>query len=117
LSKFNYNLTAMYEKGPWSVRVAYDWRSTYLLVSSGANGTHTLPVFSRPYGQMDFGASYKIDDHFTIGVDGQNILNTVTKTVMGVKYDRADPAIGNQQYGRNWFMSDRRVIGSIRFAF
>ena len=114
LSKYNYNLTAMYEKGPWSVRVAYNWRSKYLLVASGANGTGTLPVFSAPYGQMDFGASFKLDDHVTFGVDGQNVLASISKTLMGITND---PTYGNQQYNRNWYVSDRRLIGSIKFSF
>lgn len=114
LSKYNYNLTGMYEKGPWSARLAYNWRSQYLLVASGANGTGSLPVFSAPYGQLDFGSSYRINDHFTFGVDGQNVTATVAKTLMGVKND---PVYGDQQYNRNWFVSDRRFIASIKFSY
>jgi TonB-dependent receptor len=113
LSKYNYNATLMYEKGPWSVRLAYNWRSKYLLVASGANGTKALPVFSLPYGQLDFGASYKISDNLTFGVDGQNLLDSVAKTVDGYN----SPIYGNQQYNRNWYVSDRRYIASIKFAF
>ena len=113
LSKYNYNLTGMYEKGDWSVRVAYNWRSKYLLVASGANGTKTLPVFSLPYGQLDFGASYKLSENVTFGVDGQNLLDSVAKTVDGYN----SPQYGNQQYNRNWYVSDRRFIASVKFAF
>lgn len=114
LSKYNYNATLMYEKGDWSVRLAYNWRSKYLLVASGANGTRSLPVFSNPYGQLDFGADYKLSDNVTFGVNAQNILDTVAKTVMG---STNSPAYGNQQYNRNWYVSDRRFIGSIKFNF
>ena len=113
LSKYNYNLTAMYEKGPVSVRLAYNWRSKYLLVASGANGTKTLPVFSLPYGQMDFGASYKITDNLTFALDGQNLLDSMAETVDGYN----SPVYGNQQYHRNWFLSDRRFIATIKFNF
>jgi iron complex outermembrane receptor protein len=113
LSKYNYNLTAMYEKGPWSARIAYNWRSKYLLVASGANGTKTLPVFSAPYGQLDAGVSYKINDHFTLAVDGQNLTHTMAYTLMGYN----SPTQGNQQNPRNWFVSDVRYVGSLKFSF
>src|SRR5690606_951936 len=37
LSKNSYNAAVFYEKGPWQVRLAYNWRSQYLL-SVGPNG-------------------------------------------------------------------------------
>jgi TonB-dependent receptor len=113
LSKYNYNLTAMYEKGPVSLRLAYNWRSKYLLVASGANGTGTLPVFGASYGQLDFGASYKINEHVTLSLDGQNMTDSMNKTLMGYQ----DSVYGNQQYGRSWFISDRRFVGTLKFSF
>jgi TonB-dependent receptor len=113
LSRYNFNLTGMYEKGPWSARLAYTWRSKYLLVGSGANGTKSLPVFSDSYGQLDFGASYKFNDHFTFAVDGQNVGNSIAKTLMGA----SSPTYGDQQYGRSWYMSDRRVTATIKFSY
>ena len=100
-------------KRPGSVRVAYNWRSKYMLVASGANGTKALPVFSLPYGQMDFGAEYKITDNLTFALDGQNLLDSMAETVDGYN----SPVYGNQQYHRNWFLSDRRFIATIKFNF
>ncbi|MDE2182736.1 MAG: TonB-dependent receptor [Alphaproteobacteria bacterium] len=113
LSKYNYNLTGMYEKGSWSVRLAYNWRSKYLLVASGANGTQTLPVFSAPYGQLDGGVQYKINDMFTLGVDGQNLLQATAYTLMGFR----SPTYGNLQAPRNWFASDSRYVATLKFNY
>jgi iron complex outermembrane receptor protein len=112
LSRYNYNLTGMYEKGPYSVRLAWTWRSTYLLTPS-AHGTQYLPDFATPYGQLDFGTAYKINDNFTIAVDGQNLLGAVQKTVMGA----VSPVYGDQRYTRSWFISDRRFSASLKFSY
>jgi len=49
----------------------------------------------------------------TFGVEGQNLLDSVAKTVDGYN----SPQYGNQQYNRNWYVSDRRFIASVKFAF
>ena len=113
LSTYNYNLTGMYEKDRWSVRVSWNWRSKYLVAPNG-NGTKTLPVFSAPYGAMDFGVQYKITDELSASFEGQNILDTVARTLDGVTND---PTFGNQQYNRNWYVSDRRFVATLKFAF
>ena len=112
LSRYNYNLTGMYEKGPYSVRLAWTWRSTYLLTPS-AHGTQYLPDFAAPYGQLDFGTAYKINDNFTVGVDGQNLLGSVQKTIMGAN----SPVYGDQKYTRSWFISDRRFTATLKFSY
>ncbi|RZL84720.1 MAG: TonB-dependent receptor, partial [Sphingomonas sp.] len=46
LSKYNYNLIGIYERGLISARVAYNWRSEFLVTTS-ANGTGNLPQFQK----------------------------------------------------------------------
>jgi hypothetical protein len=47
LSKHNLNATLLYERNPISLRVAYSWRSRYLL-STNSNGTNALtPIIAR----------------------------------------------------------------------
>ena len=113
LSRYNYNLTLLYDKGAWSGRLAYNWRSKYMLVSSGANGTQTLPVFSAPYGQLDGGVEYKIDDHFRVSADGQNLTHTLAYTLQGF----TSPTYGNLQTERNFFVSDTRYTVSVKFNY
>jgi TonB-dependent receptor len=124
LSKNSYNVILMYERNPWSIRVAYNWRSQYLLTTAGngTNGTYTLPstieagksvvwslpIFSRAYGQLDAGATFRVTDNFAVSVEGQNLTNAVARTLMGS---------GDQQYGRSWFISDRRYVATARYSF
>jgi iron complex outermembrane receptor protein len=124
LSKHNYNLVAMYERNPWSIRLAYTWRSRYLLTTN-SNGTastfdapagvttnpnpiiFSLPVFSDSYGQLDAGVTFHITNDLAASAEGQNLTNTLTKTLMGY---------GDQQYGRNFFITDRRYVLTLRYS-
>lgn len=123
LSKYTLNLTGMYDYGPWSARLAYNWRSEWLATTTNNSTTGTvtyagyndgnavsyaLPVFVRPYGQLDAFASYKFNAHATVVIEASNLMDAMTRTVEGV---------GTQQHGRDWFVTDRRVGTSLRFSF
>ena len=73
LSKYSYSLVGFYEKGPIQARVAYTWRDKFLQVASGRNGE---PEYFDSYGQLDVGASYNVNDHFTVFIDGLNLTDT-----------------------------------------
>jgi len=125
LSKHNYNLVAMYERNPFSIRVAYSWRSRYLLTtySNGTEGTYTapagvpstgnpvvysMPIFSDSYGQLDAGATVRLTDTLAISAEGQNLTDTLAKTLQGY---------GNAQFRRNTYIADRRYALTVRYTF
>jgi iron complex outermembrane recepter protein len=71
LSKNSYNIIGMYEKGPISVRVAYNWRDKYLTsISSG------MPVYMDAYGWLDASLAYRFTDKVSLSIDGANLLGT-----------------------------------------
>ena len=76
LSKYSYNLIGFYERDRLSVRVAYNWRSSYLITASG-NGTGYLPIYHRPYGQLDASINYDINDHIGVSINAVNLLREV----------------------------------------
>jgi TonB-dependent receptor len=126
LSKYNYNAELMYEKASWSARLAWSWRSRYLMTtnSNGTNGTYTyysapgvgqsigisLPIYAAPYGELDFGLTYKPDPHVAVSLDFNNLTNETVKTLMG-GYPN------NTLYVRSWFTSDRRATLAVRYKF
>lgn len=134
LSKHNVNATFLYEKDPFSLRIAYTWRSKYLQ-STNASGTNpsysyysapgvilnpttgeatgtqiALPMYSDSYGQLDAGVRFKVNDNFSFGIQGQNLTNATQRTLMG-----GYP--GGKLVGRSWFQSDRRIATSISLVF
>ncbi|WP_126942552.1 TonB-dependent receptor [Xanthomonas sp. BRIP62409] len=105
LSRRSYNLAGIYEKGPLSLRLAYNWRSRYLLTTSDASTR--LPTWADDYGQLDGSFFYRFNAHLQLGVQANNLTNTVTKVLMGpTSYEggEVDPRL----YTRSSFVNDRR---------
>lgn len=78
LSQNSYNLIGMYEKGPVSVRLAYNWRDKYMTSISGG-----IPVYMDAYGWLDASASYRLNDKVTLTIEGSNLLDTKRQTYYG----------------------------------
>ncbi|HEU4959279.1 MAG TPA: TonB-dependent receptor [Sphingomonas sp.] len=137
LSKYSYNLTGYYEKGIVSIRLAYNWRSKYLLATN-VNGTQGsdgsplasggvdcgdpntpaasrhcvvwgLPTWNGSYGELDGSIFFKFNhDKISFGLEAQNLTNSVNRVLM-------QQSIGLK--GRAWFQSDRRYTASVRVTF
>ena len=71
LSEHSYNLIGYYEKGSFSTRVAYNWRSEFYDEKSDAN----IGSFAEPHGQPDASMSFDISANFSVQAEAINILN------------------------------------------
>jgi TonB-dependent receptor len=109
LSKHNANFALIYEKGPVSTRLAYNWRSEFLLTTRDVI-VPFAPIMNEDTGQLDGSFFYTVNDNVKIGVQGANLLNEVTKTSQ-VLNDQLLTA------GRSWFVNDRRYSAVMRVTF
>ncbi|KFI07482.1 TonB-dependent receptor [Massilia sp. BSC265] len=122
LSKRTINVALMYERGPVQARLAYNWRSRYLLgvnqwgtrgtdardmnPASPAYGTYNgdnnqaygLPLWMDDYGQLDGSFFYNVTPKLRIGVEATNLTDTTVKQLM-------QQHIG--MLGRAWFKTGR----------
>jgi TonB-dependent receptor len=96
LSKYNYNIIGIYEKGDLSARVAYNWRSKYVVTTAG-NGTGTLPIFNKPFGQLDASVTYNVTEKFGITLDGTNLTNTRRATYFGIDSRPRDVVVNDRR--------------------
>jgi len=96
LSKYNYNIVGIYERGLISTRVAYNWRSEFLVTTSG-NGSGNLPVFQKPFGQLDASVTVNVNPHFSLTANGVNLLNTMTSTYYGIETRPRDAIINDRK--------------------
>ena len=74
VSKYSFNLIGLYELGPASVRLAYNYRSANV-DGFGAPGVFTT-VYSGAVGRLDLSASYNLNSNVTLTVDATNLLQT-----------------------------------------
>ena len=116
LSKHNFNVSAFYEKGPVSLRAAYNWRSRFLLTASDVIFPY-YSIFNEPTGQLDASIFFNVGSvtglpgDLRIGVQGVNLTNEVTKTTQAYT---GDPDV---LAPRSYFMNDRRFSFVIRGSF
>ncbi|NMN04621.1 TonB-dependent receptor [Novosphingobium sp. SG919] len=105
LSKHSFNLIALYDKFGFNFRLAYNWRSKYLLTTTGV-GTQTLPEFVRPYGVLDASASYDFNEHLSLTLDASNVTNTAYRSYLGTSANL-----------RDFKYDDRRLSARVRVRF
>jgi TonB-dependent receptor len=71
-----YNVQLFYEKGGFNVRAAFNHKGAYAIsFDANAKNTDMNDIYYGKYNALDFSASYKIGDHFTIFSDVNNVLN------------------------------------------
>lgn len=77
VSKNSYNLIGIYERGNFSARLAYNWRSGYIDTFNGPNapGNPLRIIRIKATDRMDFSASYNWGKHLTVSLDATNLLN------------------------------------------
>ena len=73
VSKNNYNLVLMYERGPVSARLAYNWRDKFI-DSFNQPGIQPTTVWVQPNDRLDFSLGYEITKQLTLTFDATNIL-------------------------------------------
>ncbi|WP_443748516.1 TonB-dependent receptor [Asticcacaulis solisilvae] len=78
-SKTLYNLVGWYQDEKLQVRVAYNYRSERLRSVSVLNGNSNVPTFADPTGFVDLNATYNINDHLSLYLNGSNVTGEVEK--------------------------------------
>ncbi len=105
LSKYSYNLVGIYEKGKISARVAYNWRSKYVVTTQG-NGTGDRPIFDKAYGELDASITLNVTPHFSLTLEGANLNDAIHSTYFGTVTEPRDVV-----------MDDRRITGVAKVSF
>ena len=111
LSKYAYNVVGMYEKYGLAVRVAYNWRSKFLVTA--VDCCTYLPAWQKAAGYLDGSIRYAVTPHIELSVQASNLLNTKVKLEQQVT-DSAHHAI---LVPNSWFQNDRRFQVGVRAKF
>lgn len=70
------NVTGFYENGPLAARVSYNYRDGFLVQGQAE---FSEPRQRESFGQLDFSASYELNDQFQVFVEGINVLGEDTR--------------------------------------
>ena len=102
VSEASYNLIGYYDRGPWEARVAYSYRTDFLLLPSDV---FTNELHVEGYGQLDASVSYEVTETLTLFVSGLNLTASnpeVTTDIAGV--------------GSGFFLSEAHVGWRLAFG-
>ena len=131
LSKNTFNIAAMYDKEPISIRLAYNWRDDFLVTTaayqttntynyalneaSNSNGVpqgavvhYSMPVFQYPMGTLDANLTLSLTDSIQWTLQASNLTKTVARLYMGV---------GDHRENRSWYTADTRYSSQLRVKF
>lgn len=104
----NMNIVGMYEYEDIAFRLAYTWRSEYLLTTRESE--EFVPAYAKAQGMVDASLYYTINDNWKVGIEGSNLLNETTETQyqLNQEGDKTDALS---------FTTDRRYALSVRATF
>ncbi|MET3930214.1 iron complex outermembrane receptor protein [Lysobacter sp. OAE881] len=94
LSKNNVNLIGYFERGPFSVRLAYNWRDEYLVgLSAAATG-----IWNDSYKDLSATMGYDFNENLSLKFEANNLLDSQQRT-----YDGFEEGLRtNVLFGRNY---------------
>jgi outer membrane receptor protein involved in Fe transport len=109
VSKHTINAVGFYEKGPLSLRLAYNWRSDFLQTPRDVIFPFS-PIYGEATGQLDGSIFLSVNKKLKIGVQGVNLLDSVTRTSQVIDFT-------GTRATRSAFRNDRRFTFLARFDF
>lgn len=85
VSKHSYNIVAIYERGPFSARLAYNRRGSFIDTFNGPNppGDPLRTITVKETDRMDFSASYRFAKGLTLTFDATNLLDSKFQDYFG----------------------------------
>lgn len=109
VSKHTVNAVGFYEKGPLSLRLAYNWRSAFVQTPRDVIFPFS-PIYGESTGQLDGSIFFKVSENLKLGIQGVNLLDEVTQTSQVIDFN-------GTRATRSAFRNDRRYTFLARFNF
>ncbi len=110
VSKHAFNLVGLYERPNFSARLAYNWRSRFVLEYQDLQNGFLSPLYQKSLGVMDFSATVTPVENITVAFDILNLLGTPIRT------ERAYNAAGDSYPFQVRYIERTYSLG-VRFRF
>jgi iron complex outermembrane recepter protein len=111
LSDDAYTVILMYDKNDIEARLAYSWRSEYMVTAIDCCVAY--PIWNDDYGQVDGSITWHVSDNFDVHLQGSNLTNSETKLFQQVN----GVEDGGLLLPNAWFQNDRRYTFGFRFRY
>lgn len=112
LSKHSYNLVGFYDKGPFSMRLAYNWRDRYLL---NAQFHQNAPLMREEYGQWDGRIQYRVNEKIKLTLDAINLDESTTYEFYA--HDVSSPNPDSAERIRLFSQTGRKINAGVTYSF
>lgn len=113
VSKWNFNIVGLYERGPLSARLTYTGRSNFLAFRDNRGTSDPYREFGNPNDRLDLSVNYNIFDNLTVFADWTNITMNPFQVNFRSARDGAPPA----DYVRYLRYDESTVSLGLRFRF
>ncbi len=110
VSRHSYNIIGIYERGPFSARLAYNRRGSFVDTFNGPNapGSPLRTITVKPTERLDFSASYRFRNNFTLTFDATNLMDSVVQDYFGTN---------SQLHPRDTRLYDRTYEFGVRYRY
>jgi TonB-dependent receptor len=99
LSRRSANLVGMYERGGWSARVAWNWRSAFPSGTVNVVGLGAFQATTASYGWLDASLRWQVTERLSWSLDGGNLLGTVRRSYFGAETRPQNAFVNDRQFG------------------
>lgn len=106
LSKTSSNLVLMYEKGPFSARLGYNYRSSYVTGFAYYVNAGLLDLEFGGYADLDGSVNYSFTKNITLAIQATNLTNTLRYQYYGSKL-----------FPSNIYTDGMQLMSSLTFRF
>jgi len=105
ISKNTYNIQGFWEYSDFAVRLAYNYRDSFLATEGEKRVLNFSDNYRADRGQLDFSASWDVNENFTVVANGTNLTG--------------EASVFENQYGSAWSYTeaDRRYTIGVRAKF
>jgi iron complex outermembrane recepter protein len=98
LSRNSANLVGLYEYGPLTARIAWNWRDRFISGTTLVAGVGPFAAYTAGYSWLDASVRYQVNDRLTLAVEGANLLRTMRRSYYGSANQPQAALLNDRQY-------------------
>lgn len=112
VSKFSYNATLAYDKGPIGARVSYVWRKEFLANNEARLFANPIGVWRSPEKSLDVQLTYNLTKRLGVTFDATNLTNSTQQT-----YYKFGDTGGPEKFNLGTLLLARTFALGVRYGF